>query len=172
MNKILCRYFQQKSYEFFEICINYDLHNPHTVFYLNAIICIELLLKNLIIYNKYITTAASGSDEQLYQKFRVSLMEELKNYNHCLVRLFEFDVQLSAVLGLKSITHEYNEFENVYILTFNDSKRIFLPTLEAVRYNVLATQQNVLDVNSPSNVNYIKELISDLKDYIVARVKY
>lgn len=202
MNRIPCIYYLNSSLEMADFCINYDHSLSHKIFYLNTCICIELLLKNLVVYKVYkeninkniedllsettdlnkniIDGFAEGSTkiekekqvEIKYQLFLRLVKKELKNNGHNLHKLLNFDNDLKTEIGLQLVESVHNEFISNFKLTLNDGIIIMLPTLEGARYNVFSGEQNVIDISSIDNFKNLQKIVEKIKEYINKKVKY
>lgn len=202
MNRIPCRYYLNSSLEMADFCINYDHSLSNKIFYLNACVCIELLLKNLVIYKVYKENINKNIEDLLlkttdlnkniingftegsakiekekqaeikYQLFLRLVKKELKNNGHNLYKLLNFDNNLKTEIGLKLVESVHNEFINNFKLTLNDGTIIIFPTLEGARYNVFSGEQNVFDIISIDNSKNLQKIIEKIKEYISKKVKY
>lgn len=150
-----------------DFCINFHKDDSSRAFYLNVCVSIELLLKNLVVFEEY-KKIKDSVDEIEYQQFVESVKKRLASYNHKLTELFNFDSSLRKAIGLKSIDRVINEFTNHFQIQLIDCV-VLVPTLEAVRYTVFAGNQQVAEVSDFDNV---KKLIKEIKQYINLVVNY
>ena len=138
MRKIPLRLYKTQSLELVDYLIDNYYHIPSRIFYLNSSICLELLLKNLIVYKEYKHFLEKDNNIEVYRGFMTKIKEKMKNKGHNLDKLLNLDLKLKEFLSIDLISKVNNDFVDQFQINFNDQTFLLTPTLEALRYGVFA----------------------------------
>lgn len=153
--------------------VNYLIDNysfiPDKIFYLNSSICLELLLKNLIIYEVYNIFLEKENNEQIYQEFLVNVKQKMKDKGHEIDELLNIDKALIKKLSIKSVNKINGNFVNQFQINFNDNTSFLIPTLEALRYGVFSNQQHVSEFYDKEE---LLKLLKEVMKYVNKKVVY
>jgi len=169
MRIIPSRLYIKQSLELVDYLIGSYCCIPDRIFYLNSSICLELLLKNLIVYGVYKDFLEKDNNEKVYQKFIKKVKEKMKNKGHNLDELLNLDPKLKKFLSIDSISKVNGDFVSQFQINFNDQTFLLVPTLEALRYGVFANHQHVAEIYDKEK---LKELLKKIKEYIVDLIDY
>jgi hypothetical protein len=164
MRKIPSGLYKKQSLELVDYLVNNYCCIPDRIFYLNSSICLELLLKNLIIYKVYQEFLEKDNDEKAYQEFIAMVKEKMKIKGHNLDELLNIDPELRKFLSIDSISKINGDFVNQFQINFNDQTFLLIPTLEALRYGIFANNQHVAEIYDKEK---LKELLKKTKKYII-----
>ncbi len=166
---ITAEYYKERSFKLANFLVDEFNDIPDMVYFLNLSMAIELLLKNLIIFQVFNVYKNKDKNETNYQLFLIEVRKEMRRASHCLNDLLSFDEDLKSELSIKFVEKKENEFIDQYVVSFNNGDILIIPTLEALRYGPFSSQGHVAEF-------YDKKLalkfVTDIKRYVESRVVY
>jgi len=169
MRKIPSKLYKAQSFELADYLVDNYYCIPDRIFYLNSSICLELLLKNLIIYNIYNDFLDKENNQEVYKEFITMVKKELVKRKHKIDDLLNLDKKLTQTLSIISVDKSNGDLVNQFIINFEDSTFLLMPTLEALRYGVFSHKQHVAEYYDKEK---LLNLLKGVKKYVNKLVSY